>query len=172
MQAANLRTNGFTLVELITVILLLSILSAVVVVRSGNSSDFEPRLFASAVAEQYRFAHGLSAGRYGDPVSFSITNSGGIWQLVTASASEGEVRREDMADGSMSLLINNGTTSLAASTANGVRIEFSPVGDVSAAFLGSLALQVDRGIELRIAGDNTHNLCIYPTGYLSVASCE
>ncbi len=172
MNAVNLRTEGFTLVELITVILLLGIVSSVVIARSGNSSDFEPRKFASTAAEQYRFAHGLSAGRYGDLVSFSISNTSGTWQFVTASLSEGEVRREAMADESVSLLINNGTTSLSASTANSVRVEFAPTGDVSAAYLGTLALQVDLGIELSVTGGSTHNLCIYPTGYLSVDSCE
>ena len=172
MRAAIRLEKGFTIVELITVILLLGILSAVAIARSGNSSDFEPRMFASTGAEQYRFAHGLSTGRYGDLVSFSITSSDGVWQFVTSSAADGEVRREDMADSSVSLLINNGATSLAASAANGVRIEFAPTGDVSAAYLGALALQVDLGIELRVAGDSTHDLCIYPTGYLSVASCE
>ena len=172
MRAPTRLTQGFTIVELVTVILLLGILSAVAIGRSGQASDFEPRMFASTAAEQYRFAHGLSTGRFGDPVSYSITSSGGTWQFITASAADGEVRREVMADADVSLLINNGATSLAASAANGLRIEFAPTGDVAAAYLGALTLQVDLGLELRVAGDSTHDLCVYPTGYLSVGSCE
>lgn len=166
------QTNGFTIVELITVILLLGLLSAVTIGRSGNNSDFDSSLFASAAAEQYRFAHGLATGRFGDPVSFSISKSANTWQFVTTSSVDGEVRREDMENSSIALVVNNGATSVTVSAATPLNIEFASTGDLSAATVGPLSLQVDLGIELATNGGLARQLCAYPTGYLSTSSCE
>lgn len=163
---------GFTLVELITVILLLGVISAVAIARSGRASDFEPRQFASTAAEQYRFAHGLSSGRYGDPIRFSISASAGAWQFVSASIADGEVRREELVADTISLSITNGATTTSFGVGDLLHIDFSPTGDLAAAEINSTSLQTTLGIELTISGDSTQFLCIYPTGYVGTSACE
>lgn len=164
--------GGFTIVELITVILLLGVVSAVVIARSGRTSDFEPRRFASTAAQQYRFAHGLSSGRYDDPIRFSISASSTNWQFVTASIADGEVRREDLVAEDISVSIANGSTTENLSPGDVLQIDFAASGDIAAAQIGSVALQAAQGIELTISGNSTHSLCIYSTGYLGTGVCE
>lgn len=172
MRITNKHIAGFTLVELITVILLLGILSAVAIARSGSSSDFEPRMFTSTVAEQYRFAHGLSGSRYNDPVDFDVVASASGWQFISRSALTGEVRREEMTSDGLGITVQNGSSSLSLSAGSSLTIRFSPAGDIASANLNGLPLQVDLGIELQVAGDSMHQLCVYPTGYLRAGSCE
>lgn len=164
--------TGFTLVELITVILLLGVLSAVAVARGLKPNDFEPRQIASLLAEQYRFAHALSTASYGDSIDYSITESAGTWSFVTASVANGEARREDVVANSISLAISNAGTSADIDAANGLVIEFSTNGDLLGASIGATALQADQGIEIRVTGDSVHELCIYPTGYIGSSACE
>jgi len=176
IKTASRRSVGFTLVELITVLLLLGILSSVAVARGLKPSDFEPRALSALTAEQYRFAHGLSTGRYGDAVEFSISTSSDRWIFVTASSAEGEVNREDFSADSLSLsIINAGTTTSlnpTASSGAGLAVQFSTSGDVESASMDGNALQIDFGIELRVVGDSAHSLCIYPTGYIGSSSCD
>ena len=166
------RSAGFTLVELITVILLLGILSAVAIARSPGSRDFQPRLFASTAAEQYRFARGLSTSRYQDPVTYAIAGTATNWTFTTSSSTSGEVRRETIANNEASLSVRNGTATTLVATGTQLLISFTPSGDLAAATLGTAALQPELGIELQIAGTSAHELCIHPTGYLRTGICE
>ncbi len=172
MNIAYRINAGFTIVELITVIVLLGVLSAVAVARGGRSSDFEPRRFTSTAAEQYRFAHGLSSGRYGDTIRFSIEESAGAWRFTTASTVDGGVRQEELSAPGIALSLTNGANSLSFSSGENLQLEFSPTGDLSAVQLGATVLQPNLGIELNIVGSSSHSLCIYPTGYLGAGNCE
>lgn len=166
------REKAFTLVELITVLVLLGVLSAVAVAQGLRPSDFEPRQLMSSAAQQYRFAHALSSGRYGDTIEYSITESGGVWSFVTSSSASGEVRREDYAASSVSLTVQNAGASVDVTPGSGLVIEFATTGDLSAAAIGATNLQPELGIELGVTGDSSHQHCIYPTGYIGSHACE
>lgn len=72
----------------------------------------------------------------------------------------------------LGITVQNGSSSLSLNAGNTLSIRFSPTGDIASANLDGLPLQVELGIELQVAGDSMHQLCIYPTGYLRSDSCE
>ena len=51
-------------------------------------------------------------------------------------------------------------------------LSYTSGGDVFGAAVGAAALDVQAGIELRVEGDTTQTICIYPTGYASARACE
>ena len=163
---------GFTLVELITVILLLGILSAFAIARSGSVSDFEPRRFATNAAQQYRFARGLASGRYDDPTSFAITLAADTFSFTTRSSFDGVVRQESLSTKGLIVTASTGASSDTIGTSGGLEIDFSSTGEILTASVGGTALQTELGVEIEITGDTTQTLCIYPTGYLSGGLCE
>jgi MSHA pilin protein MshC len=64
MQAHSIKQSGFTLIELIMVIILIAILSAVALPRFFNRSSFETRAFFDDTLNAVRFAqkHAVASG--------------------------------------------------------------------------------------------------------------
>lgn len=78
MRNIPAQNSGFTLVELVTVILLLGILSAVVLPRFFDATDFNSRGFYDEVAGAARYAQKLAVAS-GCDVQFTV--SGGRYAL-------------------------------------------------------------------------------------------
>lgn len=78
-----MRSQGFTLIELVIVILLLGILAAVAVPKFFNLSDYRERAAYDVVAGAVRYAQKLAVAS-GCPVQVNITaNSYALQQHVT-----------------------------------------------------------------------------------------
>jgi MSHA pilin protein MshC len=73
MQVIN--RNGFTLVELVTIILLLSIIAVVSFARLGDTSAFEDRGFYDRTANALRYAQKLAVAS-GCEVQFTFVSNG------------------------------------------------------------------------------------------------
>lgn len=67
--------NGFTLIELITVVVMLSILGIVAMSRLGNMGGIEPRAFYDEVVNAIRYGHKLAIST-GCDVQVNITATG------------------------------------------------------------------------------------------------
>lgn len=74
-QACNLKNSGFTLVELVTVILLLGILSAVALPRFFKAADYHGRGFYEEVVGAARYGQKLAVAS-GCDVRLSFSTSG------------------------------------------------------------------------------------------------
>lgn len=80
MLGANVQNNGFTLVELVTILLLVGILSAVALPRFFKASDYHSRGFYDEVAGAARYGQKLAVAS-GCAVQFSIDNGNGSYAL-------------------------------------------------------------------------------------------
>lgn len=67
--------NGFTLVELVTIILLMSIIAVVSFARLGDTSAFEDRGFYDGTTNALRYAQKLAVAS-GCEVQFTFTSNG------------------------------------------------------------------------------------------------
>ncbi len=80
MMFIGAKNRGFTLVELVTIILLLGILSAVALPRFFNATDFTGRGFYDEVAGAARYAQKLAVAS-GCAVQFSIDDGNDTYVL-------------------------------------------------------------------------------------------
>lgn len=87
------RARGFTLVELITIMVLLGILAAAAMPRFADRSGFESRGFRDETVALLRFAqksaiaqrHNVCAAIAADGISLTIATSSGISAVCTTS---------------------------------------------------------------------------------------
>ena len=117
VRAHSKRALGFTIVELVVVLLLLGILSATALSRFVEPSAFAPRTIAGALMAQTHFA-ALSAQTSADDVDFVVLPSAGDWTM----------------DVSIMGLSQRSTTAAMANTRIEVRIERAIPGECSETF--------------------------------------
>ncbi|OEU62109.1 MAG: hypothetical protein BA870_03035 [Desulfuromonadales bacterium C00003094] len=113
--------RGFTLVELVTVILLLGILSAVALPRFFNATDFNSRGFYDEVA---------AAARYGQKLAVA---SGCDVQLTVADGNYALQQREacdNISEFNRAVLQPTGSDAFADSAPSGTTLSVSPLTPV------------------------------------------
>lgn len=164
-------TRGFTIVELVTVMVLLGILSVAAVSRMVKPSDFAPGMVSATTASQFRFARALAFAREDTSVQFMISVVGGDWQITSSTAADGPLRSEQIAQGATSLTLENGGFSGSVTVTEPLRITFAHNGDLASASLGTQSLDPSLGLRLQVLGDSNRTLCVYPNGYLHTADC-
>ena len=171
-QSARARQRAFTVVELITVILLLGILSVAAVSRMLGPDEFAPSMVAAGTAEQFRLGRAMALSRDDVALRFELSASADDWLLRSSTTADGVLHSEQVPASGTTISLRNGATTGAIDNSNPLTVTMDAEGQLDAATLGATVLNVAAGIELTISGAATRTLCIYPTGFADEAPCE
>ncbi len=163
---------GFTIVELITVVLLLGVLSAVAFSRFGSTNAFEPAILLQQVDEQVRLAQKLATSRQDGQITFRLDLVADEWQTQVSSSIGGVLYTSTTTKNNSSILASSGTASANLSVGNPLQIALDGLGNLDSVQIGGALGNADMGAELQIVGDSTRVLCIYPSGYVSHNVCS
>ncbi len=163
------RALGFTIVELVVVLLLLGILSATALSRFVEPSAFAPRTITGALLAQAHFA-ALSAQTSADDVDLVVLPSAGDWTMDVSIVGISQ-RSTEVAAANTRMEITNGALVADVDAANPLSLTFSGDGEVTGAALGATALNPNLGVQVRVIGDTTRTLCLHPTGYAGQEGC-
>lgn len=172
MSEGNVSQRGFTIVELITVIILLGILSAVAFARMGSSSAFEPAMLMQQIDEELRLAQKLATARQDSQITFTLSLVGGQWQSQTSSDVDGVLRTAAIDRDNSSLVATSGTATAAINATTALSVQMDGLGNLTSISIGASLGAVDQGLHLLIGGDSQRDLCVYPTGYVAHAACS
>ncbi len=165
------RSSGFTVVELVTVILLLGILSVVAFGRFVRPSAFTPGAVVHALILEARVVRQLAATRADAVVTFTIDRMGSNWRLQTATDVDGVLRTELVAADNTSLRATSGAADDQLDAATAATLVLDSSGDLAAVTIGGTPGDPTLGVEFAITGDSDREACIYPTGYANDAAC-
>ena len=172
MPSHKLSCGGFTIVELITVIILLGILSTVALSRFVSPDAFAPGIVTHALLAEARFAQQLAVSRHDAVVSLNVDQLGSDWRLRTSTDLDGVVRTETVAVKNTSITASSGAASDDIDASTPLVLQFDAAGDLGSITLGVAAGDASLGVSLSVYGDTTRVVCIYPTGYASDAACS
>lgn len=159
--------QGFTIVELLAVIVLLSILSVVALSRSVGASAFEAAVLADFVLEEARFAQRLAAYRQDNDVVLRLaaTAQGIEADIILSGTTTTRERNWDT-----SARLSLGASTLSAGQA--ATLSFSGEGEVVAASWAGSIVDPTSGIQITAGGENPRTLCLYPSGYVDTDVCR
>lgn len=163
--------QGFTIVEMVTVIILLGILSIGGFSAFVQPSAFAPQIVTHELVAQARLARRLAASRQDAQVSLSMTLVDAQWVFEIRTDIEGLVRTEQVSADHSAVRITNGALSQTLGTATSLQIRFNPKGDLDGVIVGTATGDPNQAIAIEVSGDNDQAACIYTTGYAAQVNC-
>lgn len=169
--AVSLRAGGFTVVELVTTIILLAILSGVAMSSMVSPSSFGPSTIAHQLGLEFSVAYGQATARQDVTVSVEIQGDTDAWLVRISNSADGVVRTTSLDALGTSITVTNGLSSSSLSGSDALTLSFSGSGEVASAALAGSIIDPSLGIQIDLAGESNRVMCLYPTGYLDDAAC-
>jgi len=159
------------MVELITVMLLLSVVGVFAMARMASPSMFAPAVVSQALVSELRFAQQLATARRDAVVSVSVDRVGDDWRLRTVSDVDGVLRTELVERDGTAVQAVSGAANDALDAGTALTVSFDHAGDLDAVSIGAAAGTPASGVSLTVSGDTTRQVCIYPSGYTNAGAC-
>jgi MSHA pilin protein MshC len=151
------RASGFTLVELVMVIILIGVLSAVGIGLFAGRSAFSPLLATQQLSSATLLAQQAAlAGNSSDTLTIRQTSDE---LLFSAASSQFSLQRSGA-----TMAYSVGGDPFTTVPAGGVTIGFDDLGRVASPTART-------SIDFRITGDSTFNLCLSSLGAVFEGSC-
>jgi prepilin-type N-terminal cleavage/methylation domain-containing protein len=169
------RARGFTIVELIAVLLLLGILAATATSRMVGGNAYAPALISQQLIALGRFAQQTAMSRQDVSVSLDVDQNAGDWRfrVQVNDGANSLTAREERADiANTSIAVANGAMTLPLSAAAPLRLAFDGLGNLSAASVAATTLVPGLGVGVRTNGDSASSVCIGSAGHAYRGNCS
>ncbi|MEM7099036.1 MAG: type II secretion system protein [Pseudomonadota bacterium] len=163
--------QGFTIVELVVVIILLSILSAVALSRSVSTTAFTPASVAHQMHQEIKFAQATAMSRQDTDITFQLDANGDNWRLINSSTADGILRTALVPAENTDIRLTSGATVETLQDGGSLLIAFDSLGNVNSLSVEGSAVSATTGLLVEVIGDNSRSLCLYNSGYLANGSC-
>jgi Tfp pilus assembly protein FimT len=171
------RLGGFTVVELIAVLLLMGILAATATATSRmvGRNAYAPTLVSQQLIALGRLAQQTALARQDASVSLDVDQNAGDWRFRVqvddgASVATAHEERADVAN--TSLTVANGASNVPLGPAASLHLVFDGIGGLVSGTAASTALDVSVGVSLTASGDSTSSVCIGSTGHAYRGACS
>jgi MSHA pilin protein MshC len=161
--------RGHTLVELVSVLVLLGIVSVVALARTVEPGAFRPAEAARLLLGEARIAQATALGHAGT-TRLRVTR-GADELLAVVEVDGGEVARGSADARGLAVSVTAGAATGPVEAGDALEVDYDRLGDAIAVRLGSAVGDPAGGIVLSIAGTSSRTLCIAPTGYPHPGAC-
>ena len=180
-KARNYHNKGFTVVELIIVIVLIGIVGAVVVSRFTSGSAFNAAGTQDAIISIAHATQQASLGR--DNASLQIDASGGDW-IISAVAGSPTVTIRSISIPATNVILETGSAVTSGNTCanaydtavmNDFVLNYNRKGDLVDFTNNGSTETVDasfNGVRLCINDNPVFSVCISPAGYAYEGDCD
>ncbi len=167
--------GGFTVVELIAVLLLMGILAATATSRMVGSNAYAPAFVAQQLIAIGRLAQQTALSRQDAVVSLDVDQNAGDWRFRVlvddgASVVTAHEERADLAN--TTLTVSNGALNVPLGPTTSLHLVFDGVGGLSAGAAAATVLNAATGVNLTASGDSTSSVCIGSTGHAYRGTCS
>lgn len=174
--AKQVHQQGFSIVELVLVVILVSIMGVTIMSRFTDSSAFNTLAARDGIIATALAAQQAALGR--SNVTFDINPSGDDWSFEVA-VSGTVIRRFDVTGGGF--VLETGSTTTTGDCASGFddpvtsnfSVSYNNVGNAFAfTNSSSFPVAVDNGVRICIDDTVALSVCISPGGYAREGDCE
>jgi prepilin-type N-terminal cleavage/methylation domain-containing protein len=167
--------DGFTVVELIAVLVLLGILAATAMSRMVSGNAYAPALVAQQLLAVGRLAQQTALARQDATVAIEVDQDAGDWRFrvqVDDGVTTTTAVEERASIANTSVVVMNGATTVSLGPATALSLSFDGLGSVAASSAGSTVVDPTIGVGFTVSGDSTSLLCIGSTGHVYRGNCS
>lgn len=166
--------GGFTVVELIAVMVLLGILAATATSRMVGRNAYAGALVSQQVIALGRLAQQTALARQDAVVGLDIDQNAGDWRFRVQVTVDGTTvasteERAEISD--TAVMIANGATTAPLGPAAALHLTFDGLGGLAAGSVSATTLDPAVGVGIQVVGDSTSQLCIGSAGHAYRGSC-
>lgn len=174
---------GFTVIEIIIAIVVVSIISVVIMSRFLGGNTFNPVIVRDQIVSMARIAQQASLGRA--DVSLTITPSAPDSVILNVSEGGGSIASVvlDIGDvilsGDINKLVSSQTPSCAADDGDNaitavtpMTINFDELGDLAISGVTGSTGAITSAVRICLNNTNIDSVCISPAGYAYAGSCD
>ncbi len=172
MNAGAKGGGGFTIVELIVVVILLAVLGTVAIARMVKPTTFAASVVGNGLREAYSGAVQLAVNRQDTTVTTTLSDADPVWRLDVSTALDGVVRRVELDRDSTTIEAINGAAATTLAAGDTVVLSFASTGALDTLTIAGAPADASLGLQLGVAGDSVFILCVHPTGFTADAACQ
>lgn len=165
-------TKGFTLIELIVVIILLSILGAVGIGLFSAPSQYAVKLSADQWLSQFRLSQRISFLRQSasDPIRLTINQSANRWDMLVSQGAT-DLDQFEIDYDSVSVRYSQTDFSSSCSALPVMTFPMNFYFDGYGNAVNASRTQLSNNQRVCLTANSTAELCISPSGYAYEGSC-
>ncbi len=164
------QQKGFTLIEMVTVLALLGILSAVAFARLGGVTSYSESLFQQQILSYLRLAQRTAVAHQGSGAQLNITRTtASRWDISLQFAAQTLAYQ---LEGEHTFTFASGASTGTITTGNTLSLQYSDDGDLAQLITPAtapVAVPLSASLSLLVAGGRS--TCISPTGFAYEGSC-
>jgi prepilin-type N-terminal cleavage/methylation domain-containing protein len=178
--------NGFTVVELVITLIIVSILSAAVFARFLDTDTFNSVIVRDQIISMTRVAQQASLGRADvsltiqpnsivppDEVTLTVSETNGAVQSVVLELDSvtltGDINKL-LGNQTPSCSTENGDTAI--TNTNPLVINFDELGDIEVVTIGGATAAVTSAVRLCLNNNDIDSVCVSPAGFAYAGSCD
>lgn len=172
--------RGFSFIELVVVIVILAVISAVFIARFAGANSFNGVVVRDQIIALTRIAQQSSFGRAGVTMTFTPL-PGGDDATVVVAETNGTIERVTVPISTLVLAgdvditnscgVTAGTNAITNSSP--LVIRFGELGNIVASSgVGTSAGAVNRSLRICINNDPVMSVCVSPTGFAYARDCD
>ncbi|SIS87432.1 pilus assembly FimT family protein [Neptunomonas antarctica] len=160
------QQSGFTLIELVTVLVLLGIISAVAFARLGGISSYSESLFQHQMLSYLRLTQRTAVAHQGSGAQLNITRTTAAGWDITLEF-DGQTAAYQL-EGDHSFTFATDASSRVLSAGDTLSLVYRDNGDL-AQLTSPVAVTINESLALLIGGSRP--TCVSPTGFAYEGSC-
>ena len=169
-----MRANGFTIVELIASVVLLSLISVTVMSRWFGTDSFRISAASNQFISSARLAQRIALANSAVVIHLKITQVSGDWHYLVVEDDGGVITTlytisVDADDIAILITAGIGPGSLSASAA--LDAAFDALGNITDVHIGTSQGSVSGGVLVQFVGTIDRIVCISPLGFTHDGAC-
>jgi MSHA pilin protein MshC len=176
----NIAQSGYTIIELIVVIILIGIASAFAMSRMLGGNVFTPSIVQQQIISLARIAQQSSLGR--SDVTLTITPNGDDTVTIDAEESSGTVTIQSVTismdsvsfsgdiNKTASCAVDDGDTAITSGAA--MVLAFGQLGDLEDSGIGGGAAAITSAVRICLNNSPSDSVCVAPSGFAYAGDCD
>ena len=175
------QPKGFTIIELVIVIVLIGIISAIIMSRFLGGNTFTPSIVQQQIISLARIAQQSSLGRAdvtltitpnagGDQVTIEAEESAGATTIQAVTIPMDSVTLSGDINKTASCAVDDGDTAI--TNAAPMVLDFGELGDLQDSGIGGGAAAITSAVRICINNSAADSICVAPSGFAYAGDCD